>query len=557
MTILLILLIAIGAAGNWSAMSRKRGVSVEDNLEWHSWLILVAMVAGFLASDGVTLKLTFVLLGVTAFLLPFLAQLLAGYGIRPIQYWLTTISPRWIAFDAGKHRLSDDDAQALETAVAAFERLGFVRRGRVVYQAGGGTVVSEALDHGEGREWAAISMQLAKGGARIGEPSAGLVAQFADETTLLVVNEPWPYPFDDTAGETRWRLPSIKEPELLLRIFRLLIQRRGEDSVRPRPLTEPVHERASRRLLDTYHALAKIGYFTFNAAAGTFRPTLLGAYRVTFASLPPARSRRHRRDLERERALLDELGIQVPKPGTEPGEPDAQTRKSSIKDYFDWQSMLTGGLAVSLLLYAFRDSGPTIGRGPEAKVNVPASLAIPDSFADAVHVLETVTGSRSHPLIGSRGGFGVSTVGAAIYMRSDSAAGYVRQLQQAFAAKGMFLFRTTEVEPSPGVDALALYPGTDPYVVMRAMGTDAANYGMDTEEVIAWFTREAPRYPIRFEAIGLDYVRGTILGDMPDATAFAKRFIEFCPDLESYGRISARRLGREFKKDRALYCWWD
>jgi hypothetical protein len=496
------------------------------------------------------MKAMFLILGVMAFGWPWVV----GYTIRPLQYAFTSISTQWIPFDPELHRLSEGDAEALEREVAALERLGFVRRGRARYQSNA-IIVAEFLDAEDGREWATISIQLTQAGVRLGEPSVGLSSHFQDGHVLIVANDAAPYPFDDGLNETRWRLPSVRDPELLLRAFRFLVQRRGDEGVRPTPLTEAVHERATRRLGDLYHDLVKRGWFTFNAASGAFRPTFAGAYRAIWATLPPWRSRRHRKDLERERALLEELGIPAPK-GAENETPAATTPEPS--GFFERHPLLSAGLAAVLLWFALRSSAdPLMAMRRDASVEVPANLVAPDSFADAVRLLETVTGSRSHPLIGSRGGFGISTVGAAISMRSDSAAAYVHEMQDAFAAKGMLLFRTTEVEPSPGADALALYPGTDPYVVMRAMGTDAANHGMDTEEVIAWFTREAPRYPIRFEAIALDYVRGTILGDVPDATEFAKRFLEFCPDLQSDGFVSARRLGREFKKDRALYCWWD
>jgi hypothetical protein len=133
-------------------------------------------------------------------------------------------------------------------------------------------------------------------------------------------------------------------------------------------------------------------------------------------------------------------------------------------------------------------------------------------------------------------------------MRKDSADAFVTAVQDAFLGRGFYLFRTGERATSGlETDALALYPTRDPYVVMRAMETNASNYGMSTEDVIAWFRKEEARYPIQFMVIGFDYAGGHLGGLVPDETEFARRFIRFCPDIQSEGSISAKRLGRDFK----------
>lgn len=143
-------------------------------------------------------------------------------------------------------------------------------------------------------------------------------------------------------------------------------------------------------------------------------------------------------------------------------------------------------------------------------------------------------------------------------MHRDSADAYVTSTQDAFLARGFYLFRTGERATSGlETEALALYPTRDPYEVMRAMETNGWNHGMSTEEVIAWFRREEAKYPIRFGAIAFDYVGGRLLGDVPDETGFGRRFLKFCPDIQARGPVSARSLGRDFKRTREIFCWWD
>ncbi|MGQ0646915.1 MAG: DUF4253 domain-containing protein [Gemmatimonadaceae bacterium] len=139
-------------------------------------------------------------------------------------------------------------------------------------------------------------------------------------------------------------------------------------------------------------------------------------------------------------------------------------------------------------------------------------------------------------------------------MHADSAAAFVAAAQGAFLEAGFLLFSTSERAANGlATDGLALYPGNDPYAVMRAMETNAANYEHDTDDVIAWFHHEESQYPIRFTAIAFDYVGGVLQGEVLAATAFAQRFIAFCPDVD----VAAGPLGRDFKKTREIYCWWD
>jgi hypothetical protein len=124
--------------------------------------------------------------------------------------------------------------------------------------------------------------------------------------------------------------------------------------------------------------------------------------------------------------------------------------------------------------------------------------------------------------------------------------------------RGFYLFRTGERETSGlETDALALYPTRDPYEVMRVMETNGINHRLSTEDVIAWFRREEAKYPIQFGAIAYDYVGGHLMGLVPDATDFARRFITFCPDIRAESMISARQLGNEFRGTREVFCWWD
>jgi hypothetical protein len=317
------------------------------------------------------------------------------------------------------------------------------------------------------------------------------------------------------------------------------------------------HERSRRRL----DAEVRAGFAKYDAANDVYRPTLLGAYRMFWVSLPPMKWIIDRRDRERERELLDEMKLK-PAAGTgaEAGETGSAAPQASRKQRLKWLVEAAALIAVIIFLPDVVDAINPSSRPVVVVpyVNVPNGFMVPESFPDAVQALEQLVVRPSHQLMGTRDDNPAPTPGVAISMGRDTADAYVARAQQLFLAKGFYLFRTGERATSGlETEALALYPTSDPYVVMRAMETNGWNHGLSTEDVIAWFRREEQVYPVRFGAIGFDYVGGYFHGELPDDAEFARRFIKFCPDIQSEGPVSARSLGRDFNRTREIFCWWD
>jgi hypothetical protein len=276
-------------------------------------------------------------------------------------------------------------------------------------------------------------------------------------------------------------------------------------------------------------------------------------------SLPPLNGIEDRADRARERQLLAAMKMSpAARTDSIPGVPVNAEPEPTTKQYVTNLAMAAGLTAIIVFMPDLPDL--LFGRTERARpaVTVPADFAVPDSFSLATQALARLVGQPSHQLMGNRDDEPTPTSGVAISMRSDSADAYVAAAQDAFLAKGFYLFRTGERKSSGlETDALALYPTRDPYEVMRAMETNGTNSGLSTDDVIAWFRREEARYPIRFGAIAYDYVGGRLLGDVPDEADFGRRFIRFCPDIQAEGMVTGRSVGRDFKRTREIYCWWD
>jgi hypothetical protein len=519
-----------------------------------TWIVVVLTILGVFQSPDVPTRLLFVGAAMAGPILLYVMRIVIGLTILPLKHYFT--------FKQDAHRElfnvipgdADDRAAAeqVEQHATSLVTTGFVRRGRIALRVGQATVVNEFLDRGDGREWAILTATIpAKRQPVILHSSC----EFANGETLAVNNYPFVDPAPPSPGNETIRLPSLSDANDIVRACLTLAGRVSHEPVVRTPLITDLAARAKERLRIRYEAERQAGWLRYDATLDVYRPTLRTAYRSYWRSLPPLNGIVDRQDREFERQLLAEMKL-TPAARGDAGAPSPQpTRRQFVKNL----AYAAGMTAIIVFVpdlpdMVFGRPAPRVAPG----IDVTSDIAVPDSFAGAVQALEQWLGRPSHQLIGTRDDEPTPTPGVAISMRSDSADAYVAVAHRAFLSRGFYLFRTGERATSGlETDAVALYPTRDPYEIMRAMETNGSNHGMSTEDVIAWFRRESAQYPIQFEAIAFDYVGGRLPGELPDETSFARRFIRFCPDIQAEGPVSARSLGKDFKRTRQIYCWWD
>lgn len=106
-------------------------------------------------------------------------------------------------------------------------------------------------------------------------------------------------------------------------------------------------------------------------------------------------------------------------------------------------------------------------------------------------------------------------------------------------------------------DEITLFQSTDPYDILRMRGTNAVNFDLYTNDIIAKLKEWNHRLDFRIAAAGFDSV-GIVLEDLPqDVEAFAKEVFEFCPDTVEQGAGSLKELVKVIKTTRNIWMWWD
>lgn len=205
-------------------------------------------------------------------------------------------------------------------------------------------------------------------------------------------------------------------------------------------------------------------------------------------------------------------------------------------------------------------AGPGRAADAELPSRLPAGFVVPADYPGAVRALEQLAGAPAKPMVleddegnlrydpGLRGA-GAHPPGAVLVAAAP-----------LFRARGFMLFRqdqTFGIGDEP--EELVLYPRYDPWAAMRAVGTNGANYGIETDSVVNWLEALHRDHPFTVVGIGYDHLEGVFDREFTprQAAGVARRLYAFCPDVVTQGTETVRALERDIRSDRILYCWWD
>jgi hypothetical protein len=490
-------------------------------------------------------------------LLILLVGALAPYVLGPV---LVRLSQRWparaafVPYDPIRHPLPDQLAASFRETVDALVADGLQLVADLAHASPITKIqlrVALLHDPASGDYAMVVAARSTNPQAKIAACFAEFAMKFTDGTTMSVTNSLQPRPFGDAPGRRIYGFQRVRDPARLRRVYRALLARDyGGRPRQPLDLADP-GRLLSEAMTRDYSVQVETGYLRLDDGAQEFRPTWLGAWAMTYRLLSPFRQIREARQRRRAAALLRELGLAGPdpRPIASPPSPDA-TR---------WNFALLVVVAVIYVL-SRPGAGGGLGRvreGPVAKVRVPADFTVPAEFPSAVRALEQLVGETAVPLEGIDSvGEVQPTPGFTVGVSGKASKTLLDDLQGKFLSRGFYLF-VSERGFGSGPDRLALFPRSDPYEILRLMGTNGWNYDIGPDSVVAWLRALAREQPFVITGIGFDWVEGQFSSEIRDVEALARRFNAFCPDIVEQGTGSVGALARELRTTRTLYCWWD
>jgi len=134
----------------------------------------------------------------------------------------------------------------------------------------------------------------------------------------------------------------------------------------------------------------------------------------------------------------------------------------------------------------------------------------------------------------------------------------VEELAPSLRTRGYALFvRENNFGIQGQKDDVALLKDTSLVGILKAVGTDGANYGIDNDSLIAIARSFSGRYTLRLNGAAGDWVSIRIVGEVPDWHALAAETAKLAPDIVEQGTGSVAELAKEMERTKILYLWWD
>ena len=171
------------------------------------------------------------------------------------------------------------------------------------------------------------------------------------------------------------------------------------------------------------------------------------------------------------------------------------------------------------------------------------------SFSEWLTKISTESDSIAEALHTTRGGYSLT-------VSRDRANKVLNDHSDDVRKSGFCLFRAT-TSISEGNHRIILLPTADPYVAVRAMRTNAANYDLSTADIIRWLRALEESQPFVLEGIGRDFIEGSFATTLSNLKELADQIYKFAPDVVDQGTETVQRLAAEIKKTKKFFLWWD
>ncbi|WP_423735717.1 DUF4253 domain-containing protein [Chitinophaga caseinilytica] len=145
----------------------------------------------------------------------------------------------------------------------------------------------------------------------------------------------------------------------------------------------------------------------------------------------------------------------------------------------------------------------------------------------------------------------------ALLFKADQqdAGAIIQALRTALAGQGYLVF-LSEQNFGHLPDEIGILKSGDTFDILRCKGTDAINYGIDNESLVAAMKKWHAETPVEIVGAGHDWLEARFLA-RPDWDAMAEKVYEFCPDAVDQGTGSIAALAAEMRETGMLYLWWD
>ncbi len=131
----------------------------------------------------------------------------------------------------------------------------------------------------------------------------------------------------------------------------------------------------------------------------------------------------------------------------------------------------------------------------------------------------------------------------------------VSSLKDKFKKSGYLIFLYSGV----GYDdySVAVLKGGNELDILRYRRTNAINYDLDGDDVIAKISNWNDKYGVLVLGSGMDWLEVKFKKMPDDIDSFANEVYEFCPDSVDQGVESVENLALLINELKGVWLWWD
>ena len=248
--------------------------------------------------------------------------LLVPYGLGPVLIYLThkqSAMPKLVAFQPGATPLPVNVDKFFHSSSWALTQEGFtVETGLFLPSQIEHIVVALILLINRRESDAAIVAAMhsnAPMAESLTQFHTEFVTRYRDGRIVQTNNADTLNAFPPPTGAVTSYFPSIKDPQQLYRLHQAQSKRHGSGQ-KYLPLDEQHAGNAvayvTAAMVEELNEACQAGYMWLDRAAASYRPTIGGAFKMTYGELWPFKSFRRGKRARRERQMLDELAFEVP-----------------------------------------------------------------------------------------------------------------------------------------------------------------------------------------------------------------------------------------------------
>lgn len=150
----------------------------------------------------------------------------------------------------------------------------------------------------------------------------------------------------------------------------------------------------------------------------------------------------------------------------------------------------------------------------------------------------------------------LKTIGSEVSEGQEDELQHLEALQELARQHGATLvYQEIPIDARHEVRAL-LVPTVDWAAIVRMCGTNGANYGLSTRDVVNRLAKIGELYPFEIQGCGHDFV-AIRFSPMDDFKSLDKALLELCPDLSDGPGEDRSGKDEFYQNDRRCFLWWD